>query len=326
MMYQNNMYPQNVSVPTIADDYSKPSVGYGGFTILKEGEKDRSSLPIPLPNGDIVEQPKRRRGRPRKDSVDTNEIIKAEPEVESTAYTYQETTEMLRGAIGQIDELSLQIRQELEMVRSSRTLRRKDDLIIGLSNNLGQLINTKITAIREINSSISRSNDLDYKRSKDVQAAQQSASDDKLVMDLYNNLIHSGNMGPGPQIGGPVQPGMLLDSSIIRSDGTVEGPEPFVPDTGYLNYLANMTPEQNMMRYENNPNVKQVVVYDKATGRRAFQVMDMSTGQVIPNVPVRSEMFLQDTTIDLEHKIAKNNNLKETYPLVVINDDITNEY
>jgi hypothetical protein len=54
--------------------------------------------------------------------------------------------------------------------------------------------------------------------------------------------------------------------------------------------------------------------------------MDMSTGQVVPGLPVRDQMFMEDTTLDLKNNIAKNINLNETYPLVVINQQIANEY
>ena len=97
-------------------------------------------------------------------------------------------------------------------------------------------------------------------------------------------------------------------------------------DSGYLNYLSNMTPEQNLMRYENNPNVKQVVVYDAATGNKFFQMMDTSTGEVIPNVPVYDEMIMEDTVLDIEKGVAKNLNLRETFPIIQINNDITSQY
>ena len=52
----------------------------------------------------------------------------------------------------------------------------------------------------------------------------------------------------------------------------------------------------------------------------------MATGQPVPNVPVLDNRFMEDTTIDLRTKTAKNNNLHEVYPVIVINNDITKEY
>lgn len=307
------------------------NISAGGFKFTIAGEP----APLPVPSSVDGTEPKKRRGRPRKNesgNVENNSIIRSTDgaaEVETimpTAYSYQETTNMLRGAIYQIDELSGLVKQELDSVRANRTLKRKHDHIVGLSSNLGQLINTKISAIREINSSISKSNDLDYKREKDIKASTIQVDDDKHIMDMYTAFVQNPMaVGSGANVLGPnIVDTTIGAEGIIRA--STDFKEGFNPDMGYLSYVSQMTPEQNLMRYENNPNVKQVVVYDASTGNKFFQVMDMSTGQVIPNVPTRSQMFMEDTTIDLKNRIAKNINLNETYPLVVINEGVTSEY
>jgi hypothetical protein len=130
---------------------------------------------------------------------------------------------------------------------------------------------------------------------------------------------------PSPQL--PQVDPAIFGSGIVRADigGSVPTPGSQI-DTSYLNYLSNLTPEQNMMRYEGDPNIKQVVVFDAATGNRFFQVIDTKTGNVVPNVPVYDQMFLEDTTLDLHTKIAKNINLNETFPIVVINEGVTSQY
>ena len=55
-------------------------------------------------------------------------------------------------------------------------------------------------------------------------------------------------------------------------------------------------------------------------------MMDLSTGQVIENVPVYDQSIMEDTTLDVKNKIAKNINLNETFPIVVLNDNITSQY
>ena len=99
-----------------------------------------------------------------------------------------------------------------------------------------------------------------------------------------------------------------------------------LPRDEVLNYMSNLSPEQNAMRYENNANVKQVLVFDASTGHRFFQYMDMSTGQAIPNMPVYDDLFLDEFTIDRAKGIAKSNNLNEVLPLVVINEGVTENY
>ena len=52
----------------------------------------------------------------------------------------------------------------------------------------------------------------------------------------------------------------------------------------------------------------------------------MTTGQSIPNAEKHDVMFLEDVTIDLKNKVARNVNIGETYPLVVIGEPIMQEY
>ena len=53
----------------------------------------------------------------------------------------------------------------------------------------------------------------------------------------------------------------------------------------------------------------------------------MKTGQAVPNMPTMDPMFLEDVEINRQQGIATNRNLKETYPLIVINEDkIASQY
>ena len=326
-MQQQPMAPQQPIQPQypvmVEELHSYDTKDNFGFTVLKDGETDRKALVVSQETAPV--EKKQRKPRAKK-SENPNDIIRADGEVENTAaYTYRETTDMLRGTLVQIDELSLQVRRELDGVLANRTLRNKYNYISNLSENLGALLNTKIAAIREINNSITKANDLDYKREKDLKAIAGGETDDKYLMDMYNAFIQNPmgvQAGQNPLGPAPI-PATLGGDGIIRANASDPGP---LPDAGYLNYLSKLTPEQNMMQYENNPNVKTVVVYDAATNNKFFQVMDMSTMQVIPNVPVRGQMFMEDTTIDLANRVAKNTNLNETYPVVVINEGVTGEY
>ena len=97
-------------------------------------------------------------------------------------------------------------------------------------------------------------------------------------------------------------------------------------EENFANYLNNLTPQQNMMHLEENPNIQQVVVYNQENGARYFDVIDMSTGQSVPNAEKHDAMFLEDITIDLKNKVARNINIGETYPLVLIGQPLMNEY
>ena len=320
--------PQQPQVPIASPAPVNTNMKTGGFkfTVVKDGETAPRQSTI-VADSDVPDTKKKRSGRPKKEQ--TVEIGSSMGKKESdvpTMYTYQETTDMLRGTLVQIDQLANQVKKELDNVVASRTLKSKYNVMGILSGNLGDIIGQKITAIKEINNAISKSNEMDYKKEKDRRASESNANDDKYLMDMYNAFIKNpGNMNNRTVLGPGSIDATLMGTDIIRS--SMEPPQQgFNPDTGYLSYVANMTPEQRLMSMEDNPNIKQCVIFDAATGNKTFQMMDMSTGQVIPGLPTRDAMFMEDTTIDLRNNIAKNINLNETYPLVVINQNVAKEY
>ena len=65
--------------------------------------------------------------------------------------------------------------------------------------------------------------------------------------------------------------------------------------------------------------IKDVLVYDQATGNKYFDKVDRS-GNSVPGIERRDAMFLEDYTIDTRNKIARNVNLNDTIPLVILNE------
>lgn len=322
--------------PSIFETPTIKTSGHKFFSVVKEGSNEKTvSIPVdPV----VPDMEKKKRGRPKKQNtessnemivrVDDNEVQKVSGTVEEypTAYSYMETNNLLHETLGQIDSLNTELMQEFNSIRHSRTMKNKYNVLVGISENVGSLINNRISVIKEINATITKSNDLDYKKEKDRRAATAAIDDDKYIADLYKSFIQNPiNVAPSPQV--PQIDPAIFGSGVVRADlksGDYNSNNPV--DVSYLNYMSNLTPEQNMMRYEGNGNVKQVVVFDAATGNKFFQMMDVSTGQVIPNVPVYDQMFMEDTTLDLKTKIAKNINLGETFPIVVINEGVTAQY
>ena len=89
--------------------------------------------------------------------------------------------------------------------------------MIGLSENIGSGISNRIAAIREINNSITKSNDLDYKRYKDQKAAQSAMNDDKYIADLYKSFIANPQVNiQSPQV--PQIDSSIFGSGIVRAD------------------------------------------------------------------------------------------------------------
>ena len=223
-----------------------------------------------------------------------------------------------------------EIKEEMDNIRLSRTMKGKYTYLTNLTDNLATLLNTKASVIKEINNTITKSNELDYRREKDRKDAEGNANDDKYIMDMYNAFIKNTSSGYTPNLGPtPVQTAMPGNNIVmaetpsyyVDNQGNNQPIEP-----GYVNYLNNLTPEQNSMFYENDPNVKTVVLYDAATGERSFQVMNIATGKIVPNVTTLDNRFLADTTLDLKSRIAKNNNLRESFPIVFKNEAVLDQY
>lgn len=322
-----------------------PNITIGNDSIVTDFVSDKTIKVDATPSDVEVAEKKKHRGRPNKEntqgntapiirSTDGNSVATKEGnasvsgtvEDAPTMYTYMETTNELRQITNQLDAMNSALVEEFLSVRRSRTMKNKYNTLIGLSENINDNISNKINAIKEINSSISKSNDLDYKRQKDMAAAKAEVNDDKYVADLYKGFINNpGSIPNTPQLP-PIDVG-TYGSGIIRADlhgnnGSNAG------DTSYMNYITNMSPEQNLMMYEDNPNIKQAVIYNEATGEKVFQYVDMRTNQVIPNMPTYDNIIMQDTIIDVRNKIAKNNNIHETFPVIIVGQDtsVANQY
>lgn len=246
-------------------------------------------------------------------SGEVEETDKSNPEnIKTYMDTYADTTEQIAGTIRDIDYLCQNLNDDLAVVRQTRSMKGKYTYICNMNSALASLISTKVAAIREQNNSIKTANQMDYNRMKDNRASD-AMNDDKVVMDMYNAFV---NAPVGQSYQGPASSGMTL----VNTPGIMGiDVESAIAEAGYQNYVNNLSPVQNMMRLENNPNIQNVVVWDQATGAKYFQVYDMSTMQPVPNTEPRAQMFMEDTTIDERNMIAKNINLGETYPVVVIN-------
>lgn len=326
--------PAALETPTIVTGGSNNSGFKPRFTIQREDGTKANPIPVDRDISDAeVEAATKARSNRRKETtsgaiVRSGDTEKVNGVVEDTAtiYSYAESTNMLHETLGQIDSINRELMEEFAAIKRNRTLKNKYNVLNGLSENIGNLISNRIQVIKELNSTISKANDMDYKKDKDRRAAMANVDDDKYIADLYKSFMQNPTMNmPAPQL--PQVDPALFGSGIVRADIGGVAPAGGAPvETSYLSYLSNLTPEQNLMRYESNPNVKQVVVFDAASGNRFFQMMDMATGNVIPNVPIYDPMFLEDTTLDLKNKIAKNINLNETFPIVVINEGVTQQY
>ena len=268
----------------------------------------------------------KKRGRKKKVTGEGVEIVTAE-EVstnlpmcmsnEPYSDTYQDTNLLLHNTVREIDELYGTIRGDIESIRGNKTIKNKFDNISKLAGTEGALLSTKIAAIKELNKSKTDSHNLELNRmSKGMAMAGQQQDDTKIISDMYNALIQTpiGAGGANP-FGLPSGQDMTLGTGLVTGS--------LAPgDMGYAQYMSNPSPEQATIMAANNPNIKTVVIYDEyaPVGQNVrFEIIDSSTNMPVPNVPRPDPMFLADLKIEPSLGIATNNNLGQTYDLIMVN-------
>lgn len=289
-----------------------------------------------VPGGVVTEVAKKKRTRKKKD--DKPEVINHAEEVNQTVYadTYYDTNCLLRETIAEIDHTTAELKPELARILSTKTMTNKYKSLSDMTSSIGNLYNTKVSAIKELNNSIKAVNDLEYRRAKDNRAFENQNGDDKAIMDLYNAFVSAPTSAGIPSTGSF----SVLGPNVLNATlggGNVIDAVPADPagltynsissdEAGYQNYLANLTPEQNAMLLESDPNIKEVVMYDAATGAKRFAIVDVRTNQEVPNMVPKDGMFLEDTSIDVRNKVARNTNLNQVWPLIVLNEGKMSEY
>ena len=168
----------------------------------------------------------------------------------------------------------------------------------------------------------SKCHDLELRKAKEL-SATQTMDDDKAIMDMYRAYINTpiGSVGGMPYGGAaPMSQGTLMAAGVTGNSG-MDG-----YDNGFNTYMKNLTPEQNMMLMENNPNVQQVVIYDANTQQKAFAVIDTNTGQQIPNTPTLPDEILNNVTVDVTRGTARAAAFNMNFPLKIIGEPSYNEY
>lgn len=263
-------------------------------------KKKKSNKPKVAVNGEIMP-----------DAPLVNPVPGANVAETDYASSYNETNALIRGAIVQADTLSAEIKSDLDAVRASKTLKNKYTYITNLTASAGSLLSTKIAAIKELSATITQCHNLELNRLKTIKANEKEENDDMRMMDIYSAFVNT-PIGTYNPIGAPNIQELTL--GVNNPGGNVSGVEMVNP-----NYTAQaLTPEQNRMRMEANPNIQTVVRYDQTTGQRMFDVIDKNTGVSIPNYPRPDNFLLEDTTIDIHSGIARNRNINTVWPLVVV--------
>ena len=346
MNYTRGVYYEEIKKPdvSVSDRYkktSKPPVETKTETVITGMNFDAfKEINIPLEIQEPTPKPQTTRRKSNNNSVNTTGLVTNDNDNDKYSATepymkkYAETNNLLKNAITQLDIGLSEMQNDMTMLRNNKTLRNKYQSMSMIQKNMGDFLGNKINAIKELNSVISKCNDLELRRAKELKELD-AQDDDKRIMDLYNAMISMPVGGQNGMIGGfstPLgpntfemtyagNPSMPTRNVVTSIDGQDQG------DVGYMNYLRNKTPAQNMMSLDSNPNVQQVVVHNRATGQSYFEIMDMTTMRPVPNTDKYDNSFLEDTHLDFVNNIATNVNIGESYPIVQIGGDpILNEY
>lgn len=319
----NLINPIIYDYPTVSPTYVAPmtkkeepkeeeiDMGVDFSFFSSDAAKDvRDYAPI---NGEPVKETKRKRKTVAKVDMD-DRVDKPTNTTTDYSESYNETSNMLRSAIAQTDQLSSEIKGDLDAIRANKTLKNKYSYITDLSSSSASLISTKIQAIRELNNSITQSHKFTLDREKIDKGANQD-NDDMRMMDLYSAFVNA-PMGTYTPNVPSIQEGILGVNAAQANIGAIS----MAGETD----VGTLTPEQYAMRMEKNPNLDTVVVFDSATGNRYFDVIDRITGASVPGIPRPDNFLLDDTTIDTRAGIARNRNLDKVWPLVQLNNPAGN--
>lgn len=299
-----------------------PDIDFGVLT-TEAGD----ALP-PIPE----ETKPKKRGRPKKETPAGMVPVESDRELsilESNRPfidSYKESQEQLRNTITGIDALASQISKDLQDVRASRALKRKYEYICELSSTIGSLVGNRITAIREINNTITQSHKLDMDRNKQMKAAQVGMDDDKAIMDMYRAFVNT-PVGSIPGMPPTLNvPNTALNNPIsavpIQDPNTVYMNE----DMGYQQFLNTPSPELNAVHQEQNPNIKPVVMYNQESGEMFFDVQDVMTGQSYPNIQPPPPELIMGLKPDLQNGVAKNPTAGLTYDMRLVGNRRFNEF
>jgi len=286
--------------------FNKFATGQGKSIVVERSPIDEDTLIKP-----------RKRGRPRKNKDsnditvggDTEEIMTNKPYIDS----YEETNDLIKVMISQIDGLQGELKQEFNDIRLSK-IRGKYQYLTDISATISSLSSTKLSAIKELNSVISKCHDMELKRTKELKL-DTTGNDDAAIMGLYENIINT----PRQQLEGGFIPPRLETGDIplmVQPQGGMDIFQPMVTNDELF------TPEQNRMIMEHNPDVKTVVVYDPKTESREFRAMNIKTGEQIQNISLPDPFLLEDMNINFQTGVARNSNLNMNFPLATIENGI----
>ena len=226
---------------------------------------------------------------------------------------YNETNQQLDHAIHQLNALGADMMADINMVRSSKTMKNKYNIVNDLTENAVSIINAKIAAIKEKNKTINDVNNLEIRRIKELKLSASNEDDNTRIANMYHAFVNY-PMSQGPSVLGPnVQDVMFNNGPVADMTRYSMG----MDDT--VAWQNSLNPAEQRMVLEAQGKIETVVVYDESSGNRYYSVVDKNTRQPVPNVETPDDSTIYNLDINVNGMYAKDINRNVTYPLVVIN-------
>ena len=250
---------------------------------------------------------------------------------------YIDNAQLLYSAIAQTESMYNTIDTELAKFRENKSYGGRNR-IMHMSNYMNTqvgLINTKITAVRELNSVRNKINDLVLKKEQMMKDTNEDNSD-KSVMDAYYALVNAPRYGLPPikqnlpptsiNTGITMEGNSIPIGALSATTSVVRGPMlQSEEDISFQEYQNNLTPVQKKMIADKDPNIKTVVVYDQSSGNKWFDVINVTTGKSIPGIQRPAEFLLDNMRIDIRNGLGVNSNTNMTFPLVIVGTQAIDE-
>ena len=81
-----------------------------------------------------------------------------------------------------------ELQHDISEIRASKNLRGKYNYLSAMQGTAGQFIGNKISAARELNNTITKCNELELRRYKDLMAVNQKDADDDKAIREFDRL------------------------------------------------------------------------------------------------------------------------------------------
>ena len=235
--------------------------------------------------------------------------------------SYEKTQNMLDETIKEIDLASAEIRQDIDDIRNSKTMKSKYTYLANLQSARATILGQRLSAIKEINATITKAHDLDAKRDKEYRAARMNEQDDVAAMEkLYDSFVNT----PVGRIDGQLVNPLTVNTQNL----TLANPNMMVSSILQLqqsqdrleNFVNNMTEEQAIMFIEDNPAIEEVVLYNPNTGDSKFSYYDFSINQPVTIARAKDiTMFIDGLTFNWDTLTARSRDLGRDFKIIIDN-------